>query len=220
MKSTCCASSGYASQVCQVAAEQHLVADDHAHHVLVGFRQVDYRPQLLLVLVAAGVEPGAERDVEPVPVGELGHVGERAADAVGAHRVDVAFEQLQVRVDLGIGGHLEESRVLVGAKGRERESLDALRPGGLGRRTIEVGPHREGERREQCRDQQASDGLHGRVVMYAGRDPYQVPVFGMDFQGSAGASAAPCCSSSMEMLSGERTNAMRPSRGGRRIVTP
>ena len=44
---------------------------------------------------------------------------------------------------------------------------------------------------------------------------YQLPVLGMDFHGSAGASAAPFCSSSMEMLSGERTNAMRPSRGGR-----
>ena len=39
-------------------------------------------------------------------------------------------------------------------------------------------------------------------------------------QGSAGASAAPFCSSSIEMLSGERTKAMRPSRGGRLIVTP
>src|SRR6476661_761865 len=49
---------------------------------------------------------------------------------------------------------------------------------------------------------------------------YQVPVLGIDFHGSAGASDAPFCSSSMEMLSGERTNAMCPSRGGRRIVTP
>ena len=39
-------------------------------------------------------------------------------------------------------------------------------------------------------------------------------------QGSAGVSAAPFCSSSIEMLSGERTNAMRPSRGGRLMVTP
>ena len=33
-------------------------------------------------------------------------------------------------------------------------------------------------------------------------------------------SAPPFCSNSIEMLSGERTNAMRPSRGGRLIVTP
>ncbi len=49
---------------------------------------------------------------------------------------------------------------------------------------------------------------------------YQLPVLGIDFHGSAGASAAPFCSSSMEMLSGERTKAMWPSRGGRRMVTP
>src|SRR5690606_28824119 len=49
---------------------------------------------------------------------------------------------------------------------------------------------------------------------------YHLPVFGIDCQGSCGGSASPFCSSSIEMLSGERTNAMRPSRGGRLIVTP
>jgi hypothetical protein len=39
-------------------------------------------------------------------------------------------------------------------------------------------------------------------------------------QGSRGGNAAPLCSSSTEIESGERTNAMRPSRGGRLIVTP
>ena len=42
----------------------------------------------------------------------------------------------------------------------------------------------------------------------------------MDFQGSLGGCAPPFCSSSIEMRSGERTKAMRPSRGGRAIVTP
>jgi hypothetical protein len=46
------------------------------------------------------------------------------------------------------------------------------------------------------------------------------PVFGIDAQGSAGARDPPFCSSSIEMLSGERTKAMCPSRGGRLIVTP
>ena len=49
---------------------------------------------------------------------------------------------------------------------------------------------------------------------------YHVPVFGMEIQGSQGSSAAPFCSSSMEMPSGERTNAILPSRGGRLMVTP
>ena len=49
---------------------------------------------------------------------------------------------------------------------------------------------------------------------------YHSPVLAMDDHGSAGASAAPFWSSSTEMLSGVRTNAMRPSRGGRLMVTP
>ena len=49
---------------------------------------------------------------------------------------------------------------------------------------------------------------------------YQAPVLGMLVHGSAGASAPPACSSSIEMPSGVRMKAMRPSRGGRLIVTP
>ena len=52
------------------------------------------------------------------------------------------------------------------------------------------------------------------------RPRYHSPVFGIDAQGSRGGIAAPFCKSSMEMLSGDRTNAMRPSRGGRLMVTP
>jgi MFS family permease len=46
------------------------------------------------------------------------------------------------------------------------------------------------------------------------------PVLGMLLHGSDGASGSPFCSSSTEIWSGERTNAMRPSRGGRLMVTP
>ena len=49
---------------------------------------------------------------------------------------------------------------------------------------------------------------------------YQESVLAMLLHGSAGGSAEPACSSSMEMPSGVRMNAMRPSRGGRLIVTP
>src|SRR4051812_5981010 len=49
---------------------------------------------------------------------------------------------------------------------------------------------------------------------------YHGPVLGMLVQGSAGGSGSPACNSSMEMPSGVRTKAMRPSRGGRLIVTP
>src|SRR4029078_992314 len=40
------------------------------------------------------------------------------------------------------------------------------------------------------------------------------PTFGIDVHGSAGARAAPRWSSSTEIRSGDRMNAMRPSRGG------
>jgi hypothetical protein len=59
-----------------------------------------------------------------------------------------------------------------------------------------------------------------RSVRWTTPARHQLPVLGIDFQGSAGASGAPFCSSSIEMLSGERTNAICPSRGGLRIVTP
>ena len=49
---------------------------------------------------------------------------------------------------------------------------------------------------------------------------YQTPVLGIEDQGSSGGSAGPRCRSSIEIPSGERTNAMCPSRGGRLIVTP
>src|SRR5689334_1264554 len=49
---------------------------------------------------------------------------------------------------------------------------------------------------------------------------HHLPVFGIDFHGSWGGRAEPFCRSSIECLSGERTNAMLPSRGGRLMVTP
>ena len=52
------------------------------------------------------------------------------------------------------------------------------------------------------------------------KPPHHTPVFGIEAQGSAGAFASPRWRSSIEMLSGERTNAMLPSRGGRLMVTP
>ena len=49
---------------------------------------------------------------------------------------------------------------------------------------------------------------------------YQEPVFSIDVHGSAGSLEAPACRISIEIPSGERTNAMWPSRGGRLMVTP
>jgi hypothetical protein len=49
---------------------------------------------------------------------------------------------------------------------------------------------------------------------------YQFPVLGIEAHGSFDGNGLPFCRSSMECLSGERTNAMTPSRGGRLMVTP
>jgi len=49
---------------------------------------------------------------------------------------------------------------------------------------------------------------------------HQCPVFGIDAQGSFGGSGLPFCRISIDCLSGERTKAMLPSRGGRLMVTP
>ena len=49
---------------------------------------------------------------------------------------------------------------------------------------------------------------------------YHEPVLAMLVQGSAGGSPSPACKISMEMPSGVRMKAIRPSRGGRLIVTP
>ena len=45
-------------------------------------------------------------------------------------------------------------------------------------------------------------------------------MFFIEAQGSCGAKTSPCCSSSIEMLSGDLIKAILPSRGGRSIVTP
>jgi hypothetical protein len=54
------------------------------------------------------------------------------------------------------------------------------------------------------------------------RDPlgYHSPILSIDDHGSWGGSALPFWSNSIEIWSGDRTNAMWPSRGGRLIVTP
>ena len=49
---------------------------------------------------------------------------------------------------------------------------------------------------------------------------YQLPVFAIEAHGSAFGRAGPFCSNSIEILSGDLTKAMLPSRGGRLIVTP
>ena len=59
-----------------------------------------------------------------------------------------------------------------------------------------------------------------RCALASDRAPYQAPVFGIEAHGSCAGFGPPFCRISTEMLSGERTKAMLPSRGGRLMVTP
>ena len=63
------------------------------------------------------------------------------------------------------------------------------------------------------------EGLRGLLKAGSG-SLYQVPSFGIEAHGSSTGSEPPSCSSSIEIPSGDRMNAMRPSRGGRLITTP
>ena len=62
--------------------------------------------------------------------------------------------------------------------------------------------------------------LPGLAQKWFQRRMDHAPTLGMETQGSLGGNGEPFCSSSMECLSGERTKAMLPSRGGRLMVTP
>jgi len=85
---------------------------------------------------------------------------------------------------------------------------------GGGPRTRRAAPGMPAARRRRRR-------LPLRPARTAGRGVrHQLPVFGIDVHGSRGGSGSPFCSSSTEIRSGERTNAMWPSRGGRWIVMP
>jgi hypothetical protein len=72
----------------------------------------------------------------------------------------------------------------------------------------------------RCDGTVAGGGLARAFPLGGQAETYQTPVFGMDSQGSCGGSEPSFCKSSMEILSGERTKAIRPSRGGRLMVTP
>src|SRR5689334_22872862 len=71
-----------------------------------------------------------------------------------------------------------------------------------------------------CGGGSAGGGASGRRSWRCTTDAHHLPVFFIEAHGSCGGSAAPFCNSSIECLSGERTNAMLPSRGGRLMATP
>src|SRR5690606_15509373 len=116
-------------------------------------------------------------------------------------------------------GRLAQKRVQEGAAGEPRSRGDQATGGEA---------HARDRRRERAGYGQACDRSEEEKVDEPEIEPchrplprlHQTPVLGMEAQGSAGGNGSPLCNSSTEMPSGERTKAMRPSRGGRLIVTP
>lgn len=91
----------------------------------------------------------------------------------------------------------------------------------LGKWLIYKGIGFENPEFESHRFRQMNEGLNqSGPLSFRWSSGYHAPTFGIDAQGSALGSGSPICSNSIEIWSGERTNAIRPSRGGRLIVTP
>ncbi len=162
-----------------------------ARHAAERLGPVDGRP---------GDEQAARARPAPLENGEmdrkLGDVEQRGADlcALERRREPAELERVFPRIDRA--RHVEPQRQRLPALGR-----GTGRPGGQTRRRRPREGPCEGSR----------EGPRG---------PHQCPVFSMLAQGSSGALASPRCKSSTDTLSGERTKAMCPSRGGRLMVTP
>jgi hypothetical protein len=121
----------------------------------VGARQLDGGLELLLVRVAVIVYPGPDGNVDSVSLRELRNVSQRAGSAVATNRVDFAGKQLEVRIDLGVGGQNVMGRVFAGVEGLEGKPLDARGPGRLGGRPIQESPDSTCQGSESRCDHQA-----------------------------------------------------------------
>jgi len=86
--------------------------------------------------------------------------------------------------------------------------------------------HRDGRsafrecQRNRLTDTAETTRNYGNPAIQVTLHRYHSPTVGIEAQGSAGGRGCPFCSSSIEILSGERKNAIWPSRGGTLIVIP
>jgi hypothetical protein len=138
-----------------IPAQDNFVADKDPHDVQVGARQLDRRLELPFVVVTVVVDPRAHRNIDSVALRELRHITQRAIDAVGTDGVDLAGQQLQVGIDLGIGRHDMVSWILTAAEGRKGESLDVRGPRRLRCRAVQESPDGTRQGSEGRCDQQA-----------------------------------------------------------------
>ncbi len=211
----------------------------HAHRALqdlrVGAQPVEElaRPALVeerdLLTEHAPIERLAERRDDALASGREEHVSERHRD--GLHREDdeqrergVVHDIDEVRRERVVDEDPERLRVREArrAADREKDSPDG-EPPPFGPGEPQKPPSNVGRkpplRALRPRSVHAASlwGLRGPMATCG---PHHSPVFGIDVHGSRGGSASPRCKSSTECRSGERTKAIRPSRGGRLTVTP
>ena len=109
----------------QVAAQQHLVADDDADDgVGVAVGVGDRARHFAFILRAVGAEPDALPDFQPVLLRERRHVVVALDRRVGADGAHVAGEQREVGIHLGRGGKPAGERRLAGAIRRVRDGIE------------------------------------------------------------------------------------------------
>ena len=159
-----------------------------------------------------------------------GDVDQLGLDLADPRAVAAGDDAVHLRHPLGLGragdraaGRGADRVVAAGMIGMPVGVPDLADPPAARRRRLE---HRIGDRRID-RHRLARGGIVDQpdIIVAEDRDGddlehHQCPAFGIDAQGSATGRLPPFCSSSTEMPSGVRTNAIRPSRGGRLMVTP
>src|SRR5437763_6598469 len=175
----------------------------------------DLRAQLFNNRAHVPVEGEAERAAIARPGTKLFviRLQQRAPGAVICVRRHLVAEEVKVERTRHPRSHFQHlaADLIGGEEGARQRSQRAA----LDRRNAEVDSAGPGHRRLDDWEL-GPDQVKEPTVGPA----YHVPAFGIDAQGSAVGNAAPFWSSSIEIASGARTNALRPSRGGRMIVTP
>jgi hypothetical protein len=159
----------------EIAAQQHLIADDHPRHrVRIGVGLGDGRRDLLGVIRRVGAEPDAEPKFEPRLSRQPGDIraGSDAGESlgqsalhggIGAYAIRLGADQPQVLGDLRRAGKPLVQRALPGAVGRVGERVELARRHGHICRLGLVGrlPQKEGEQAQQRADEKTFDHAPG-----------------------------------------------------------
>ena len=148
----------------QIVAQQGLVADHDTYHVtaiLVSNLHQFFHFETTLFAVA--INPGAERHIESVLACQCRHLGQRALERIGTYGVGLAFQQGEIGIDLLDRGIDTLQRVVMQTHGRERKTLDHLRPCRLLLRTIHQRPQADGDCGDHRGDYQVGSGHRARA---------------------------------------------------------